>query len=68
VAIGQELSDIKEFGVYGDDLVEICTWLQSYGITSVAMKSTGSYWQNLYVELVRYNFNVVLANGKFTII
>ncbi|MBS1745278.1 MAG: IS110 family transposase [Bacteroidetes bacterium] len=66
VAVGQELSDVKEFGVYADDLVAICEHLKANGITSVAMESTGSYWQNLYVELVRYDFEVVLANGKFT--
>jgi transposase len=66
VAIGQELTDVKEFGVYADDLVAICDWLKAHQITSVAMESTGSYWQNLYVELVRHDFEVVLANGKFT--
>ena len=66
VAIGQELSDVREFGVYADDLVSICHWLDEYSITSVAMESTGSYWQNLYVELIRHGFEVVLANGKFT--
>jgi transposase len=66
VAVGQELSDVKEFGVYADDLVAICHHLKEHGITSVAMESTGSYWQNLYVELIRHGFDVVLANGKFT--
>ena len=66
VAVGQELSDVKEFGVYADDLVSICHWLDECGVTSVAMESTGSYWQNLYVELIRQGFEVVLANGKFT--
>lgn len=66
VAIGQDLSDVKEFGVYADDLTSICLWLKENGITSVAMESTGPYWQNLYVELAKYGFNLVLANGKFT--
>ena len=66
VAVGQELSDVHEFGVYADDLVAICIHLKNHGITSVAMESTGAYWQNLYVELVKYGFEVVLANGKFT--
>jgi transposase len=52
--------------VYADDLVAICEHLKVNGITSVAMESTGSYWQNLYVELIRYGFEVVLTNGKFT--
>jgi transposase len=30
------------------------------------MESTGSYWQNLYVELARHGFDVTLCNGKFT--
>lgn len=66
VAIGQDLSDVREFGVYADDLTAICEWLKSEGITSVAMESTGNYWQNLYVELSKYGFDLVLANGKFT--
>ncbi len=66
VAVGQSLEDVKEFGVYAEDLIEICEWLQSYKIISVAMESTGDYWQNLYVELVNYGFDVILCNGKFT--
>lgn len=48
------------------DLEFICEWLKENGITSVAMESTGNYWQNLYRELVRYGMKVVLANGKHT--
>jgi len=66
VAVGQSLEDVKEFGVYSEDLTGLCQWLLSYGITSVAMESTGDYWQNLYVELVKHGFDVVLCNGKFT--
>ena len=66
VAIGQDLSDVKEFGVYAEDLEAICFWLKKNGITSVAMESTGSYWQNLYAELAKNGFDLVLANGKFT--
>jgi len=66
VAIGQDLSDVKEFGVYAENLEAICFWLKKNGITSVAMESTGSYWQNLYAELAKNGFELVLANGKFT--
>lgn len=61
VAVGQELTDVKEY-----DLTAICEYLQQNGITSVAMESTGNYWQNLYVELCKLGFDVTLANGKFT--
>jgi len=66
VAVGQALEDVKEFGVYAEDLKEICKHLKSYGITTVAMESTGDYWQNLYTELISDGFEVTLANGKFT--
>lgn len=66
VAVGQALEDVKEFGVYADDLTDICTHLKQHEVTSVAMESTGNYWQNLYVELIKHGFEVTLANGKFT--
>lgn len=66
IAIGQALEDVKEFGVYADDLTAICEHLKGCGVTSVAMESTGNYWQNLYVELEKHGFEVTLCNGKFT--
>jgi transposase len=66
VAVGQAMEDVKEFGVYADDLTDICVHLKKHGITSVAMESTGAYWQNLYVELIKHGFDVTLCNGKFT--
>lgn len=66
VAVGQELEDVKEFGVYADDLTGICLHLKQHSVTSVALESTGNYWQNLYVELEKHGFEVTLANGKFT--
>jgi transposase len=66
VAVGQSLEDVAEFGVYAEDLTNICEHLKSYGITSVAMESTGDYWQNLYTELLKHGFEVLLCNGKFT--
>lgn len=67
VAVGQSIDeDVKEFGVYAEDLTTICKWLKSRDIITVAMESTGDYWQNLYTELISYGFEVVLANGKFT--
>lgn len=66
VAIGQQLTDVKEFGVYADDLTAISLHLKQHGIASVAMESTGNYWQNLYVELIKHGFDVILCNGKFT--
>jgi len=66
VAVGQVLDDVQEFGVYAEDLEAICRHLKEYGITSVAMESTGDYWQNLFTELIKHEFEVILCNGKFT--
>ncbi len=66
VAVGQSLDDVKEFGVYAEDLTSLCKHLKKHEITSVALESTGNYWQNLYVELLKFGFDVTLCNGKFT--
>lgn len=66
VSVGQLDSDVREFGVYAEDLKELCNWLKEQEITSVAMESTGTYWQNLFVELINWGFEVILTNGKFT--
>ncbi len=66
VAINQKHEDVREFGVYAEDLKSLVEWLKENDIMTVAMESTGSYWQNLYTELQLAGFEVLLANGKFT--
>lgn len=66
VAIGQNEKDVKEFGVYADDLNAIAQHLVDNGIKTVAMESTGTYWQNLFSTLQDASLEVILCNGKFT--
>lgn len=66
VAIGQGSEHVKEFGVYAEDLNQLALWLINNDITTVAMESTGTYWQNLFVELINNGLHVVLTSGKFT--
>ena len=66
VAIGQGPNDFKEFGVYNEDLYSIAQWLRENEIKTVAMESTGTYWQSLYAVLIAEGFQVILCNGKFT--
>jgi transposase len=66
VAVGQGSEDIKEFGVYNEDLFSIAGWLKDQNIKTVAMESTGTYWQSLYAVLIAQGFHVILCNGKFT--
>lgn len=66
VAIGQRDEDVKEFGVYNEDLIALSEWLLANGIKTVAMESTGTYWQNLFATLQGAGLEVILCNGKFT--
>ena len=66
VAVGQSDDFIKEFGVYNENLYELADWLILHNITTVAMESTGNYWQNLHAVLISKGYEVILCNGKFT--
>lgn len=66
VAIGQELGYVKEFGVYDHDLKAIAKWLLDNNVTTVAMESTGSYWQNLFATLQQAKLEVILVNAMFS--
>lgn len=66
VAIGQSPDQVQEFSCYTSGLHELCRWLQSEGVTDVALESTGNYWQTLFVMLQDYELNPILVNGRFT--
>jgi transposase len=66
VAVGQAEQDVREFGVYNQDLFNMAEWLEERNIKTIAMESTGTYWQNLYAVLISKGFHVILCNGKFT--
>lgn len=66
IATGLELKDVREFGVYTSDIEQIIDHLQSLGVRSVAMESTGSYWQALFTALQLAGFAVHLVDGKQT--
>ncbi len=66
VAIGQGLEDVREFGVFSEDLKELVNFLIENKIDTVAMESTGDYWQNLFTELSKAEITTFLVSGKFT--
>ena len=66
VAIGQDSNDVKEFGVYAEDLNAVAKWLIENEVNTVAMESTGTYWQSLFSTLQEAGLQVILCNGKFT--
>ena len=65
-AISQLEEGIREFGVFNEDLFALADWFTENKIKTIAMESTGTYWQNLYAVLISKGFEVILCNGKFT--
>jgi transposase len=66
VSIGQEENQIREFNVYQSGLSALIGYLQEHDIRSVAMESTGSYWQSLFMILQEKGFEVLLVQGTQT--
>jgi len=66
VATGLELSDVAKFGVYTEDHRLLIEHLKEKKVTTVAMESTGSYWQTLFIALQTAGFEVLLADGAQT--
>ena len=46
--------------------MSIAKWLRENEIVTVAMESTGTYWQALFAVLQESGFQVILCNGKYT--
>lgn len=67
VAVGQDVDkDVREFGVYTEDHHLMIDFLNSRGIRTVAMESTGSYWQSLFSSLQSAGLEVILVSGHQT--
>ena len=64
VSIGQQKEDVREFGVYTKDHKEMIEWLTGAQVATIAMESTGSYWQTLFSALQTAGFEVLLVNGR----
>lgn len=66
VAVDQIPGNVREFGVYTRDHQRLIEHLKSHQITTVAMESTGSYWQTLFHALQKAGFEVILVQGSQT--
>jgi transposase len=51
----------ERFGTMTADLVALREWLQAYGVTHVALESTGVYWKPVYY-LLEDAFSLLLIN------
>jgi transposase len=63
VAVDQFVEHVRKFGVYTTDHEALISYLNEHGITTIAMESTGSYWQTLFDALQKAGFEVLLVNG-----
>jgi transposase len=63
VAIGQQPQDVSKFGVYSKDNAKLVLFLQQQEIATVAMESTGTYWQPLFACIQAGGIEVVLSNN-----
>lgn len=57
-------SVVKRYRTYTPDLESMAEYLQSNGITTVAMESTGNYWIPLFSILESYGIEVNLVNAR----
>ena len=57
---------VRRFECFTADLYRLADWLNSCGVTTVAMQSTGVYWIPLYDILEERGFEVYLVNARHT--
>ncbi len=62
VCVSQD--NVKEFRSHTDGLHEIAQHLTSHNVKTVALESTGFYWQQLFALLQDYDFEVILVNAR----
>lgn len=60
---GQLRKETQSFETMTGSLLTLSDWLTHYGITHVAMESTGEFWKPIY-NILEENFEVVLVNAQ----
>jgi transposase len=61
VLAGRE-KQTRSFGTTTPELLQLRDWLAGFGVTHVAMESTGSYWKPVY-NLLEGGFELLVANS-----
>jgi transposase len=61
-ANGQSQRETRTYGTTTRELLSLCDWLSSLGMTKVAMESTGEYWKPVY-NLLESSFDVMVVNS-----
>jgi transposase len=53
----------RTFSTMTQDLLTLADWLMGYGVTHVAMESTGEYWKPIF-NILEEGFEVILVNAQ----
>jgi transposase len=62
----RDAEPVRTFQSFTADLHALADWLQSVGIRTIAMESTGVYWIPVYEILEQRGFEVLLVNARDT--
>ncbi len=60
---GRLTKETRSFETMTASLLVLSDWLTSYGVTHVAMESTGEYWKPIY-NILEENFEALLVNAQ----
>src|SRR6266566_1113154 len=62
-ASGKVSHEVRTFATTTAGLQALAAWLESFGVTHVAMESTGIYWRPVF-NLLESRFEVILVNAQ----
>lgn len=60
---GSRTGDTRTFATTTRGLLELSQWLQEFGVTHVAMESTGVYWRPVHA-ILEGSFELLLVNAR----
>jgi len=60
---GKIHAEVRTFGTMTRDLLALCDWLVSEGVSHVAMESTGVFWKPIY-NILEGQFQILLVNAR----
>jgi transposase len=59
----QPHKEVRTFGTMTADLLQLADWLSAFGVTHVAMESTGVYWKPIW-NLLEGQVELLLVNAR----
>ena len=63
-AVAAGRTAVRSFGCFTEDIDAMVEWLKACGVDTVAMESTGVYWQVPFQKLEAAGMEVVLVNAQ----